>query len=87
MYVPLNLMIEDDKVTMTQYAVGNNLKGAEGWRGLRKLVKKDKLRTRLINQAKLRSYRNTTKYMYSFGIPRDFAEAVAFDLKNGKNLW
>ena len=48
-------MIQDDKVTMTQYAVDNDLTDTEGWRGLRKLARKNEMRKRLINQAKLRS--------------------------------
>ena len=86
-YVPLNIMIQDDKVTMAQFAVYNDLTDTEGWRGLRKLARKNKMRKRLINQAKLRSYRHTTKYMYGYRIPRDYAEAVVFDLENGNTLW
>jgi hypothetical protein len=68
-YVPLNIMIQDNKVTMTQYGINNDLIDTEGWRGLRKLARKDNMRKRLINQAKLRSYRHTTKYMYGYRIP------------------
>ena len=42
--MPLNLMIKDDKVTMAQYALDNGMIDTEGWRGLRKLAKKDNLR-------------------------------------------
>ena len=31
-YVPLNIMIQDDKVTMTQYAVDIDFTDTEGWR-------------------------------------------------------
>ena len=63
-YVPLNIMIQDDKVTMAQYAMDNDLINLEGWKGLKKLAKRDKIRKRLINQAKLRSYRRTIKYVF-----------------------
>ena len=85
MCLSINIMIQDDKVTMAQYAVDNDLTDTEGWRGLRKLARKNEMRKRLINQAKLRSYRHSTKYMYGYRIPRDYAEAVAFDLENGND--
>jgi hypothetical protein len=80
-------MIQDEKVIMVQYALDNELIDTEGWRGLKKLARKDTMRKRLINQAKLRSYCHSTKYMYGYRIPRDYAEAVAFDLGNGNTLW
>ena len=56
--------------------------------------KKNKIRKRrqkklqrLINQAKLRSFRTSPKYMYGFKVPRNFKEALEFDRENGTNLW
>lgn len=72
---------------MAQYALDNDTTDTEGWRGLRKLANKDNLRKRLINQAKLGSYKHTNKYMYVYRIPRDYAKAVVFDLENGNTLW
>ena len=42
---------------------------------------------RHVNQAKLRSYRHSPKYMFGFEIPRNYAHALELDKKNGNNKW
>ena len=71
---------------MAQYAVDNDLTNIEGWRGLRKLARKNEMRKRMINQAKLRSYRHTTKYMYGYRIPRACADMLGVDEVIGRTV-
>ena len=41
----------------------------------------------MINQAKLRSYRHSPKYMFGFEIPRNYKHALELDKKNGNTRW
>ena len=84
---PLTMMIKDDPVTMALYARKNNLLETEGWKRLRRIAKRDKQLTRLINQVKLRSFRTAPKFKYGFQIPRNYEEAVLFDQRNGNTRW
>ena len=42
---------------------------------------------RLVNQAKLRSFRTTPVYMYGYQVPRNHEQAMELDLKNGNTKW
>jgi len=42
---------------------------------------------RMVNQAKLRSYRTAPRYKYGYEVPRDYAHAMELDEKNGNTLW
>ena len=53
---PLNLVIADDPVTVACYAKENNMLDTEGWRRLKRMAEREKVLTRPVNQAKLRSF-------------------------------
>ena len=84
---PLRAISADDPVTCADYARRNNLLDTEGWRHLKRYGKNAKKLTRLLNQAKLRSYRETKKYKYGFEVPKDWARAMELDKLNGNNKW
>jgi hypothetical protein len=42
---------------------------------------------RMANQAKLRSFRTAPKYMYGFGVPKDYEHAVKLDDRNRTTKW
>ena len=42
---------------------------------------------RLVNQAKLRSYRLAPRYKYGYEVPRDYKHAMELDIRNGNKLW
>ena len=42
---------------------------------------------RMINQAALKNFRNRPIYKYGYQVPRNHAEAVFIDEKNGNTLW
>ena len=42
---------------------------------------------RLINQVKLRNFRNKPKFKYGYEIPKNFKHAVEIDKRNGNTLW
>jgi hypothetical protein len=79
----------DDPVTVAIYARDNGLLNEPGWKlpGLKKMAKTQKKLIRLANKAKLHSFRSKPIYMYGFQVPRNHAEAMDIDHKNGNTMW
>jgi hypothetical protein len=86
-FEPLTIAAADDPVTCAIYARDNDLLETDGWKRFKRIVKNEKKLSRMINQAKLRSYRRAPQYMYGIQVPHDHAEAVSLDEKNGNTLW
>ena len=42
---------------------------------------------RMVNQSCIRVTRNAPRYKFGYRIPRNYSEAMQFDLKNGNTLW
>ena len=85
--VPLNLLAADDPVACAIYAKENNLLEQPGWKRFKSIARRHKKFIRMVNQAKLRSYRSAPKYMFGYQIPRDYKEAVKLDELNGNTKW
>ena len=86
-YEPLNALAADDPVSCAQYALKNNLLKTDGWRRFKSIAKNEKKMTRMVKQAKLRSYKYSPKYMFGFEVPRNYAHALELDKKNGNTKW
>ena len=84
---PLAIIGADDPITCATYARENNLLGEEGWKRFRRYAKNEKKISRLVNQAKLRSYREAKRYKYGVELPRDYKHALTLDAINGNHLW
>jgi hypothetical protein len=84
---PLSVLALDDPITCAMYALENNLLDKPGWKRFSKMARRQQKLFREANQAKLRSFRTTPRYMYGIKIPRDFEHAVQLDLQNGNTLW
>jgi hypothetical protein len=41
----------------------------------------------MVNQSHIKATRNTPRYKFGYRIPRNYNEAMQFDLKNGNMLW
>jgi hypothetical protein len=54
---PLSVIAKDDPITCAIYARDNNLLDLEGWRRFKSIANRELKFRRLVNQAKLRSYR------------------------------
>ena len=80
---------EQDPVTVAIYADKHQLLNTPGWKlpGLRKYAKTQKRLLRFANQAKLHSFRTKPVYMYGFLVPRNHAQALELDEKNGNRRW
>jgi Reverse transcriptase (RNA-dependent DNA polymerase) len=78
---------KDDPVTVAMYAKRNGLLDEDGWGGLKKLLKNTKMLGRMVNQTRLKSFRNKPVYKYGAQVPRSHAEAIRIDEKNGNTNW
>jgi hypothetical protein len=84
---PLTVVASTDPVICAIYAKENSLLDTEGWKRFKRIARRQNKFMRMANQAKLRSYRTSPKYMYGYEFPRDYAHAVYLDEKNGNTRW
>jgi hypothetical protein len=84
---PLHVIAKDDPVTCAIYARDNGLLNTEGWKRFRAIAKREKKFTRMVNQAKLRSYNTAPKYKNGFEVPKTYDQAMKLDAKNGNLKW
>ncbi len=84
---PIGIIAKDDPVTLAQYALDNGLLDTPGWKRFRDLAKRQKKMLRLVNQAKLRSYRESKRYKFGYEIPKDYLDAVRLDEQNNNTRW
>jgi hypothetical protein len=86
-YEPLDLIASDDPVTCAEYARRNNLIDTQGWKRFRRIAKNEKKLQRMINQAKLKSYRRDVFWKFGVQVPRTHQQAIELDKKNGNTKW
>jgi hypothetical protein len=84
---PLQVIAKDDPVSCAIYAKENGLLDLPGWKQFKSIAKRQKKFTRMVNQAKLRSFNNAPKFKNGFEIPRTYEQAVLFDKRNGNTKW
>jgi len=84
---PLNVIWRSDPVTLAKYADEKNLLDVSGWKRFRRYVKNKKKLNRMVKQVQLYTLRTATRIKFGIKIPRDHAEAMAFDKANGNSLW
>jgi hypothetical protein len=84
---PLQVIAADDPVTCAIYAKDNNLLDTPGWKRFKSIAKRQKKFTRLMNQAKIKSYTMSPKYKYGFEVPRNYARAMRLVERNKNTMW
>ena len=84
---PLSVIGADDPVTCAIYAQKNNLLEKRGWKKFKRIVKREKVFKRLINQTRIKQFRRAPKYKFGVQIPYDYKEAMRFDAENGNDKW
>jgi hypothetical protein len=77
----------EDPVTCPIYARDNDLLNQPGWKRFKQIDKWEKVFTRMVKQAKLRSYNTAPRYKYGFEVPRTYEQALRLDKQNGSTLW
>ena len=85
--IPLALLAADDPVSCAIYAKEHGLLDQPGWKRFKTIANRHKKYIRMVNQAKLRSYRSAPKYMFGFEVPRDYKHAMLLDQQNGNAKW
>jgi hypothetical protein len=86
-WVDLTPLFNDDPVSVSLYAMKNDLLQVDGFRRCRKYTKNTKKLARMINQARLKSFRNKPVYQYGYQVPRNHEEAVFIDVRMGNTRW
>ena len=84
---PLKVLAADDPVSCAIYAREHGLLDTPGWKQFKSIAKRQKKFTRMINQAKLRSFNNAPRFKYGFEVPRDYRHAMRLDEANGNDRW
>jgi hypothetical protein len=69
-YEPLDIIGKDDLVTCAEYAHRMILLGTPGWKRFRHIYKNQKKEERMVNQAKLKSYRSEPFWKFGVIVPR-----------------
>jgi len=90
-YEPITEICNADPYLVAEYALEKNL--LDDWQKrcprlkLKQKAKNAKKMMRMINQAKLESYKNSPIYMFGVKVPRTHQQAIKFDEENGNTLW
>ena len=71
----LNSIANDDPVTVTLYAVENDLLKTQGWKRFSRMSQRPKKFRRLLNQTKMKARRHAPVYKFGHRVPRDIKEA------------
>jgi hypothetical protein len=79
---PLKIIAADNPVSCAIYARENDLLIKPGWHRFKQVAKQEKTFTRMVNQAKLRSYNTAPRYKYRFKVPRTYEQALQLEKKN-----
>ncbi len=83
---PLRVMAKSDPVTCANYAKEVDILHLDGWKSLKKYVKKDNRMIRTFRQAtKMQS--KSPKFQFGIRVPMNYREAMALDKANGNKLW
>jgi hypothetical protein len=72
---PLKVIAANNPVTCALYAREKGLLNQLGWKCFRHIAKNEKKFTRMVNQAKLKSFNTSLKYKYGYEIPRTYEQA------------
>jgi hypothetical protein len=84
---PLSVVAADDPVSCAIYARDNDLLEMEGWKRFKGIARRQKKLFRMVNQAKLRSFRMVPRFKYGIEIPRDYKHALDMDRRDGQTKW
>ena len=76
MYEPLDVIAADDPITCAIYAKEKGLLDEPGWRRFKLIAKLESRLLHMTNQAKLRSFRHSPKYKFSYQVPNNHAHLM-----------
>ena len=73
---PLGIIAKSDPVTRAIYAKENNLLDTPSWIQFKRLSCRQKKLIRMVNQAKLKSFRHRTMYTFGVQVTRNHKETM-----------
>ncbi|MGL5917965.1 MAG: reverse transcriptase domain-containing protein, partial [Cetobacterium sp.] len=79
--------VSHDKAVCGLYAREKGLLEEPGWKQFKRHAKRTKTLTRMVNQAKLHSYRTAPFYQHGYLVPRNHEQAMELDRQNGNTKW
>ena len=80
-------IFEDDGPTLALYGEKHKLLDEPGWRRCKGIAKRKKVIGRMINQVRLKNFRNRPRYKYGHQVPRSHHEATLIDEREGNRKW
>jgi hypothetical protein len=84
----LTIVAAADPVSCAIYARENDLLDKPpGWKRCKHTARQETKFTRMVNQAKLRSYNTAPRYKYGFEVLEHMKQALCLDNRNGNTLW
>jgi hypothetical protein len=84
---PLQINAKDDPVTCAIYAKDNGLLDTPGWKNFKAIAKQQNKFTRMVNQARLRSYNTAPQFKNGYQVARNYAKALRLDERNSNSKW
>ena len=84
---PLSVMTKCDPATLAPFAKEHNLLDAPGWKSLRKIARRAKVLTRMVNASKRKQKHNAIIHKFGTCVPRNAKEAKMLDAENGNAHW
>lgn len=86
-FEPLSVIAVDSPVECAIYAKRAGLLDTPGWKRFKTIAKREKKMLRMVNQAKLASFRRAPIFQFGYQVPRTPQEAIRLDTENGNTLW
>jgi hypothetical protein len=79
---PLLVIAKDDPVTCAIYTKENGLLSLPGWKQVKSIANRETKVSRMVHQAKIRSFNVAPRFKNGFEIPRTFEQAKRIDERN-----
>ena len=86
-FEPLSIIAADCPVICARYAKLKGLLDTPGWKRFKKIANREQKMVRMMNQAKLSSFRHAPIYQFGYRVPRTPQEAIKFDNENNNTRW
>ena len=83
----LEQLAEEIPVELAFYAKKKGLLEQDGWKQFKRIANREKHVTRLIKQAKLRSFRTSPRFKYGYEVPKNYADATRLYKKIKNTRW
>ena len=83
----LNNTFKSNPVSIAVYAEKKGLLEEPGWKRCKRCTKQQKVIGRMINQVRLRNFRNAPRYKCGFQVPRKHQEDSLINEREGNSKW